>query len=82
MKITYGRFKTADGVDIRPAELVAAEVRAQRARLIAESDWVVLPDVSMSDETKAAWISYRQALRDITTQPEFPFGTVFPTPPG
>ena len=82
MRIVYGRRKTVDGVDTRPADYVAAEVREKRARLIAESDWVVLPDVVMSAELKAAWLAYRQQLRDLPTQPEFPFDTVFPTPPG
>jgi hypothetical protein len=41
-----------------------AELRSQRDVLLAETDWMANSDVTMSD----AWATYRQALRDITTQ--------------
>ena len=41
-----------------------AELRRQRDALLAETDWMANSDVTMSD----AWTTYRQALRDITTQ--------------
>ena len=39
-----------------------AELRRQRDALLAETDWMALGDVTLSD----AWKTYRQALRDIT----------------
>jgi Phage tail assembly chaperone protein len=54
-------------------------VRIKRNRLLEESDWTQLPDVPL--ETKAAWATYRQALRDVTDQPDI-FNVVWPTPPG
>ena len=41
-----------------------AELRRQRDALLAKTDWMANSDVTMSD----AWATYRQALRDITTQ--------------
>ena len=41
-----------------------AELRRQRDALLAETDWMGNSDVTMSD----AWTTYRQALRDITSQ--------------
>ena len=41
-----------------------AELRRQRNALLAETDWMANSDVTMND----AWATYRQALRDITTQ--------------
>ena len=41
-----------------------AELRRQRNVLLAETDYMALSDVTMSD----VWATYRQALRDITTQ--------------
>lgn len=41
-----------------------AELRRLRDILLAETDWMANSDVTMSD----AWATYRQALRDITTQ--------------
>ena len=40
------------------------ELRRQRDALLAETDWMANSDVTMSD----AWTTYRQALRDITSQ--------------
>ena len=39
-----------------------AELRRQRDILLAETDYMALGDVTLSD----AWKTYRQALRDIT----------------
>ena len=50
----------ADGA---PARRMAS-LRQQRDQLLAETDWMGNSDVTMSD----AWTTYRQALRDITTQ--------------
>jgi hypothetical protein len=36
-------------------------MRANRNQLLAESDWTQLPDAQCD---KAAWATYRQALRD------------------
>jgi hypothetical protein len=38
------------------------ELRRQRDKLLAETDYMALGDVTLSD----AWKTYRQALRDIT----------------
>ena len=40
------------------------ELRRQRNLLLSESDWMGNQDVTMSNE----WKTYRQALRDITSQ--------------
>jgi len=40
------------------------ELRKRRNALLAETDYMGLGDVTMSDE----WKTYRQALRDITKQ--------------
>lgn len=54
------------------------EVRAIRETRLQASDWTQLPDVPLA--TKEAWAVYRQALRDITNQPD-PFNITWPTPP-
>lgn len=53
------------------------EVRAQRDIYLKETDWWALSDVTMTQEQ----IDYRQALRDISLQDRFPYGTVWPTKP-
>ena len=49
-------------------------IRRHRDRLLAESDWTQGKDIP--DEVSALWATYRQALRDITLQPEFPLGEI------
>lgn len=53
-------------------------VRGLRVGKLTASDWTQLPDVPIA--TKEAWAVYRQALRDITEQPD-PFNIVWPVPP-
>jgi len=44
-----------------PTEWYADRMRLQRDRLLAESDWTQAADAPVD---KAAWATYRQALRD------------------
>lgn len=62
-------------------EAVADEVRAERGRLLAASDWTQMPDGALTPEEKAAWAVYRQALRDIPEQAGFPYDVSFPVKP-
>lgn len=54
------------------------EARLERNKKLLESDWTQLPD-SIAD--KLAWVTYRQALRDITAQTEFPWNISWPVKP-
>lgn len=56
------------------------QVRAERDQRISMTDWTTLPDVPLSDERRAQWAAYRQALRDITTQKD-PLNIVWPNSP-
>ncbi len=71
-------FETKQWIDPRTPETEWPLVRAKRDRLIAATDWTQLPDVPLA--TKEAWIAYRQALRDVTNQPD-PFNIVWPESP-
>jgi hypothetical protein len=69
---------------ITPAEYVGPkpvpaekQVRAERDRLLAATDWMALSDVTMSPE----WATYRQALRDVTEQVGFPDNVTWPIAP-
>lgn len=48
--------------------LVAQEIRAKRARLLQESDWIVTKSVESGVPVPVEWRLYRQALRDIPSQ--------------
>jgi hypothetical protein len=64
--------------DPRNVEDEWRKVRQQRNQLLVGSDWTQLPDVPLA--TKEAWATYRQALRDITTQTD-PFELNWPVTP-
>ena len=56
----------------------AVSVRADRDSKLAKSDWTQVADAPVD---KAAWATYRQALRDITAQAGFPYEVTWPTKP-
>jgi len=56
----------------------AKSVRETRTTKLAESDWTQIAD---STADKAAWATYRQALRDISTQSSFPWDITWPVQP-
>ena len=60
-------------------EQVATSVRAQRDRLLAETDWTQSRDMTLDND--ADWTTYRQALRDITSQEGFPHNVTWPEKP-
>lgn len=57
-----------------------AAVRTRRSHMLANSDWVTLRAADQGGPVPIAWRQYRQALRDVTNQPD-PFNIVWPTPP-
>lgn len=59
----------------------AARIRWLRDARLQECDWVTGYDVKLSPEKKLQWETYRQALRDITSQSGFPRNVVFPESP-
>jgi hypothetical protein len=80
---------TVDGVTITAAEHEAeyktvkdAEqakaVRAQRGENLKDSDWTQVADAPVN---QAAWATYRQALRDISSQAGFPWTIEWPEQP-
>ena len=57
---------------------MSQSIRSQRNALLSESDWTQVPDAPVD---QAAWKTYRQALRDITSQQGFPHEVTWPTKP-
>jgi hypothetical protein len=56
----------------------ATNVRNSRTEKLKDSDWTQIAD---STADKAAWATYRQALRDITAQAGFPWTIDWPVAP-
>ena len=61
--------------------LHAAEMRGQRDGLISACDWTQAADSPLSAATKAAWSTYRTALRNIPAQAGFPATISWPIAP-
>ncbi|MCH4240018.1 MAG: phage tail assembly chaperone [Oscillospiraceae bacterium] len=62
-------------------EQLAADVRVQRDKLLADTDWTQADDAPLSSEDKESVRKYRQALRDITAQSGFPQKISWPEKP-
>jgi len=62
--------------DVLPVEQMAF-LRSKRNQLLAETDYLALSDVTMTDEMR----SYRQALRDLPANTEDPANPTWPTKP-
>ena len=80
---------TVDGVTTTAADNEAAykaakdteqakSVRTSRGEKLKDSDWTQVADAPVD---KAAWATYRQALRDVTGQQGFPWTITWPTQP-
>ena len=59
------------------AKMPMQQLRAERDRLLAETDWWVLPDRTATTEQ----LAYRQALRDLPANTVDPANPVWPTKP-
>lgn len=59
----------------------ATAVRADRTRRLADTDWLVIKHLERNENIPGAWEVYRQALRDITAQPGFPWTVQWPNKP-
>lgn len=57
-----------------------ANIRSERDQRLSECDWTQLSDAPLTNVETADWGSYRQALRDITTQSN-PFNIQWPEKP-
>lgn len=59
-------------------DTASANVRGHRDRLLTASDWTQVADAPVD---KDAWATYRQALRDVSSQDGFPWSVEWPTQP-
>lgn len=55
-------------------------IRSQRNTLLSQTDWALASDSPLTDEQKTEATTYRQALRDLPADENFP-NNAFPTKP-
>ena len=84
------RYKLQDGQPVERSEeeievdrvpIQASSARAQRDKLLAATDWAVLPDSPLDESSKTSLKTYRQALRDVPQQEGFPNNISWPNMP-
>ena len=63
------------------AERPLKDLRAERDRRLATTDWVTLKAYSTSTPVPEAWATYMQALRDLPATTEDPTNPEWPTVP-
>ena len=56
-------------------------IRAERGKLLRESDYLILADAPVDETQKQEWTTYRQSLRDIPQTFSNPDEVVYPTKP-
>lgn len=57
----------------------SVDIRQERNQRLADCDWTQLPDAPVD---AAAWATYRQELRNVTSQAGFPWEVNWPAVPG
>jgi len=60
-------------------KVVENQVRVKRNKLLSDTDWTQLPDAPT--ENAQEWQTYRQSLRDIPQQSNFPTDVDWPSKP-
>ena len=70
-------FLTEDEIALATSSK-ASQMRSNRNRLLAECDWTQISDATVD---KVIWATYRQELRDISSQESFPWTITWPTQP-
>lgn len=73
-------WEVSDASDEEVSDRITGQwniIRIERNAKLMRSDWTRLDDAPVDQD---AWAVYRQALRDITKQPD-PFNVIWPTPP-
>lgn len=76
IELTAEEIAQAEAAGIESA---LENLREERDKLLAESDWTQNRDVILSND--AEWAAYRQALRDLPANTEDPNNPVWPTKP-
>jgi len=73
-----GSWTQSYSVVQKSEEEAAQNIRSRRNMLLSNSDWTQITDATVD---KTAWATYRQSLRDITSQDGFPYTVTWPDKP-
>lgn len=74
--------KTEDKRPMMREQQLAGDIRNQRNQLLAATDWWVVSAAEKGETISAKRATYRQELRDVTNQSNFPYNVIWPIEPG
>jgi beta-glucosidase/6-phospho-beta-glucosidase/beta-galactosidase len=75
---SFDKFKAARPV---APPITIDQIRLERNKALARTDWTQVPDSPLSPEKKQQWAVYRQGLRDMLNNVTDPAGVVWPVQP-
>ena len=76
-----GEWREVWNVTQLPLEQASVNLRTYRDSLLQETDWVVAKSYERGEAVPQQWVTYRQALREVTAQQGFPYSVIWPTKP-
>jgi hypothetical protein len=71
-----GKWQCHYSLEPLPESQAAENIRAHRDSLLAQTDWMMIPDSGRDTDVLR---TYRQALRDIPSQDNFPYEVEWPS---
>lgn len=74
-------WKQSWKIEKLPQEQAEENIRKIRNQLLLSCDWTQLIDSPLSLDSKTEWTTYREALRDIPNQKNFPWEVSWPEQP-
>lgn len=79
----YAVFDYATKEWVLNTTLATNDILSKRRKLLLDSDWTdtLSAKTRLGDDLYNQWQVYRQALRDITTQPGYPLNVEWPVAP-
>lgn len=75
-----GKYQIVENPPV-PIRVLAENVRSERDRRLAETDWYMMPDYPSNPQNLEELKVYRQALRDLSKQEGFPRDVRWPDVP-
>lgn len=77
----YSTFDFATKQWVLTPDRAMSDVAIKRNKLLFSSDWTQIPNNPLTSQQQADWATYRQQLRDVTSQSGYPYNVVWPVAP-
>ena len=78
---TWSNFDFVTKQWVADSNEASKQIIKKRDELLYKTDWTQIPNNPLTAEQQAAWATYRQQLRDIPQQSEYPLNVIFPVAP-